>query len=122
MYTIGFEQMREAFIDEAQKIGKKNIERAQKEGQAFYTGEVCVTDGVQSLGYTENSHELNELYSRYIKCDWGEGECDAAINTKTIETGYGDIMGIYRLNGQVIWIITDLNEYTTTTILLPEER
>lgn len=31
-------------------------------------------------------------------------------------------MGIYRLNGQVIWIITDLNEYTTTTILLPEER
>lgn len=68
------------------------------------------------------SHELNELYSRYIKCDWGEGECDAAINTKTIETGYGDIMGIYRLNGQVIWIITDLNEYTTTTILLPEER
>lgn len=32
MYTIGFEQMREDFIDEAQKIGKKNIERAQKEG------------------------------------------------------------------------------------------
>ena len=47
--------------------------------------------------------------------------CDAAINDKAIETGYGDVMGIYRLNGHVIWIKTDLNECTRTTILLPEE-
>ena len=46
---------------------------------------------------------------------------DAAINDKAIETGYGDVMGIYRLNGHVIWIKTDLNECTRTTILLPEE-
>ena len=54
-------------------------------------------------------------------CDWGEGWSDAAINDKAIETGYGDVMGIYQLNGHVIWIKTDLNECTRTTILLPEE-
>lgn len=122
MYTDEFREMRAACINKSQKIGKKNIEKAQKEGQAFYIGEVYITDGVRALGYTEDSQELNELYSKYIKCDWGEGQSDAAINDKAIETGYGDIVGIYHLNGQIIWIITDLNESTRTTILLPQER
>ena len=66
-----------------------------------------ITDGVRAL---EDSAELDDIFSRYIKCDWGEGWSDAAINDKAIETGYGDVMGIYRLNGHVIWIKTDLNE------------
>lgn len=40
--------------------------------------------------------------------------------TKVIATD-GDVMGVYSLNGKKIWIKTDLDEITQTTIFLPEE-
>lgn len=121
MEELRFEEMRNAFMNEVRKIGKKNLEYAQKTGRPFHIGNLHITDGVRALGYSEDTAELDDIFSKYIKCDWGEGWSDAAINDKTIETGYGDVMGIYRLNGHVIWIKTDLNECTRTTILLPEE-
>lgn len=38
-----------------------------------------------------------------------------------IASGYGDVMGEYYIDGHKIWIKTDLNENTTTTVFLPEE-
>ena len=73
------------------------------------------------MGYSEESPELNELFEKFIKCDWGEGREDAQINESAIATGYGDVMGVYSLNGKKIWIKTDLDEITQTTIFLPEE-
>ena len=116
-----FEEMRKFVIKETRKTGKKNIERAKRYGKPFFIGRIYITDGVRELGYSEESPELDKLFKKYMKCDWGEVREDAAINNRTIEAGYGDIMGIYRLDGHVIWIKTDLNEYPSTTILLPQE-
>ena len=123
MFDIDLEKLRRELaeeIEEVKKIGRKNIEKAKKFGEPFFTGRIYITDGVRELGYSEDSPELDKIYSRYIECDWGEEE-DTDINEKSIEIGYGDIMGVYRLDGHVIWIKTDLNEHTRTTILLPQE-
>lgn len=49
---------------------------------------------------------------------WG----DAEINDQHIKNGYGDVIGIYNMDGHEIWIQTNLCEDTVTTIYLPDER
>ena len=74
------------------------------------------------MGYTHDSIPLAEQFERFIKCDWGGGGEDAEINNQHIKSGYGDVIGIYNLDGHEIWIQTDLCEDTITTIYLPDER
>ena len=104
------------------EIGKRNIELAQKHGNKFYIGNLTITDGVQRKGFTIDSIELDEAFEKFINGDWGNTPVeDAEINNRSIESGYGDIMGDYMVDGVRIWIKTALCENTTTTILLPEE-
>ena len=72
MEELRFEEMRNAFMNEVRKIGKKNLEYAQKAGRPFHIGNLHITDGVRALGYSEDSTELDDIFSKYIKCDWGE--------------------------------------------------
>lgn len=106
----------------AQKIGQKNLRLAKENGVKFYTGKIIVSDGVQHLGYSDQSSALQECLSRYKNGDYGkQPKEDLEINERSIASGYCDVMGEYEVDGHKIWIKTDLNENTTTTIFLPEE-
>jgi len=107
---------------ETGSIGQKNYQLAKEFKQKFYTGRIVISDGLRSMGYTIDSIPLAEQFEKFIKCNWGEGEEDAEINKKHIKNGYGDVVGVYNLEGHEIWIQTDLCENTVTTIYLPDER
>lgn len=107
---------------ESRKVGVANLKRVENTGKRFYLGELNISNGVMALGYDLNSEEIQSLLKTYESCDWGEGWEDAKINEAAIRSGHGDVIGIYRLGGKEVWIQTDLNEDTQTTIFLPEER
>ena len=93
---------------ESRKVGAANLKRVANTGKRFYLGELNISNGVMAMGYNLDSTEIQSLLKTYESCDWGEG--------------YGDVIGIYRLDGKEVWIQTDLNEDPQTTIFLPEER
>ena len=107
---------------EVRKIGAKNVERAKEHGDKFWTGRLYISDGLRKLGYSENSIDLNDVFTKYCEGDWGD-TCsdDARINDNTVETGFGDIMGKYHLNERTIYIKTTMAEDTETYIFLREE-
>lgn len=107
---------------ESRKVGEANLKRVANTGKRFYLGESKISNGVMMLGYNLDSEEIQSLLKKYKDCDWGEGWEDAKINEAAIQSGHGDTIGIYRLNGKEVWIQTDLNEDPQTTIFLPEER
>lgn len=107
---------------ESRKVGAANLKKVASTGKRFYLGELNISNGVMALGYDLNSEEIQSLLRIYESCDWGEGWEDAKINEAAIQSGHGDTIGIYRLNGKEVWIQTDLNEDPQTTIFLPEER
>lgn len=100
---------------------KNNLKSARRIGETFYTGDIHISPGVEKLGLTIDSPELDEAFGRYLDCDWGGCEEDADINEATMKSGYGNIMGSYNINGAEIWIVTDTEDGTRTTILLPTE-
>lgn len=106
----------------ARNIGQKNLQFAKEKGIEFCIGRLNISDGVQQLGYSSDSPEIHNCFSRFKNGDFGKQPPeDIEINKRAIESGYGDVMGEYELNGHKIWIKTDLNENITTTIFLPEE-
>lgn len=106
----------------AKKIGQKNLKLAKENGVKFYLGRVIISDGIQRWGYSNNSANLEECLLRYKNGDYGkQPKEDVEINERSIASGYGDVMGEYKIDGHRIWIKTDLNENTTTTIFLPQE-
>lgn len=107
---------------ESRKVGAANLKRVANTGKRFYLGELNISNGIMAMGYNLDSIEIQSLLKTYESCDWGEGWEDAKINEAAIRSGHGDIIGIYRLGGKEVWIQTDLNEDTQTTIFLPEER
>lgn len=108
-------------MEEVKKVGKNNIKKAEEFGTKFFLGHIEISTGLKELGYSEESPALAEAFAKYVRCDWGDGEEDAEINERAIKSGYGDVMGVYKLNGRTIWIKTDLNENPRTIIMLPEE-
>lgn len=115
-------EMLKAVKSVTKEIGCKNLELAKKNKRSFYIGRIIISDSLQDKGYTYDSISLAEQFEKFINRDWGEGEEDAEINNFHIENGYGDVIGVYNLDGYKIWIQTDLCEDTVTTIYLPEER
>jgi len=106
----------------AREVGQNNLRIAGEKGIRFYMGRLLISDGLQELGYSDKSIVLQECLSRYKSGDYGkQPKEDIEINEKAIASGYGDVMGEYIIDGHRIWIKTDLNENTTTTIFLPEE-
>ncbi len=109
-------------MENAKKAGQRNLKLAKENGIKFYLGKVIISDGLQRLGYSNNSANLEECLSKYKNGDYGkQPKEDVEINERAIAFGYGDVMGEYKVDGRRIWIQTDLNENTTTTIFLPEE-
>lgn len=77
----------------AQKIGQKNIRLAKENGVKFYTGKIIISEGVQHLGYSDQSSVLQKCLSRYKNGDYGkQPEEDIEINERSIACGYGDVM------------------------------
>lgn len=107
---------------ESRKVGAANLKRVANTGKRFYLGELNISNGVMAMGYNLDSTEIQSLLKTYESCDWGEGWEDAKINEAAIRSGHGDVIGIYRLGNEKVWIKTDLNESPCTTIFLPEER
>lgn len=107
---------------EVGKIGAKNVERAKEHGDKFWTGRLYISDGLRKLGYSEDSIDLNDVFTKYCNGDWGDTDPDdMKINDNTVETGYGDIMGKYYLDGKTIYIKTTMAEEVETWMFLREE-
>ena len=119
--SIELAELRAIFKTQTEAVRKHNLNAVKKNGEKFYTGSIHITPGVEALGLNMNSLELSKAFRRYLNCDWGGCKKDAYINEATIKSGYGDIMGSYAVNGTEIWICTNMNEDTRTTILLPTE-
>ena len=104
------------------KTGQRNLRLAKENGTKFYIGRVSISDELQELGYSYDTPVIQECFTKYINGDYGhQPEEDIEINERAIASGYGDVMGEYYIDGHKVWIKTDLNEDTTTTIFLPEE-
>ena len=107
---------------EVRKTGMVNVVKAKEYGEKFWTGRLRISDGLKELGYSDESDDLNEIFAKYCNGDWGDTDPDdAKINDNTVETGYGDIMGKYYLNGKTIYIKTTMAEYVETWMFLREE-
>ena len=111
------------YSNEIKQIKQKNLNHAKENGTKFYLGNISISDGIKRMGYTEDSAVIKDCIAKYINGDFGDNQHpeDIEINKRTIATGYGDVMGEYIIDGHKIWIKTDLNENTMTTIFLPEE-
>lgn len=114
-------ELRAVVREQSKAVRENNLKSARRIREKFYTGDIHISPGVQALGLTIDSPELDEAYGRYLDCDWGDCEEDADINEATIKSGHGNIMGSYIVNGTEIWICTDTEDGTKTTILLPSE-
>ena len=118
------EELKKEIRNSIQEIGRSNIAKAHENNSKFYIGELIISDGVRNKGYSYDSIELNEkAYKKFINCDWGTINAteDIETNERNIERGYGDVMGEYEVDGNKIWIKTDLGKDTVTTIYLPSE-
>lgn len=105
------------------KVGKINLKLAIDNDSKFFLGKIDITDGIRSKGFTMDTPELKRAFDDFVNCKWGCGipDGDMEINNRSIKIGFGDIMGEYFVHGIKVWIKTDLNQNTVTTILLPEE-
>lgn len=108
--------------NQIRKAGQRNLRLAKENGTKFYIGRVTISDELQELGYWYHTPVIQECLSKYKSGDYGQQpKEDIEINERAIASGYGDVMGEYYIDGHKIWIKTDLNENTTTTVFLPEE-
>ena len=63
---------------------------------------------------------VRELLDRHSQGDWGEVEKDSReMNDAAVKAQNGDLLSIYTVNGQRVWVHTYIGY--STTILLPEE-
>lgn len=106
---------------ENKKTGVKNL-KLNTNGSTFYLGEIRLSDGLKKKGFTLNTPSLVEAFERFKHRDWGYTHLDVKINEACLNSGYGDVLGIYTIDGVKVWIQTDFTEDTVTTIYLPEEH
>lgn len=117
--------MEEKHIDWRQRIieiGNKNKKSAEKNAQKFYLGRLYVSEGCERKGLNYSNIELGQQFGRYIVGDWGDiPKEDVEINNRSVDSGYGDILGVYDVTGIEVWIHTSLDKEVETTIFLPDE-
>jgi hypothetical protein len=78
-------------------------------------GQIVITPKAQALGI-----DMAPLLRRYLTYDWGDmPDEDVDHNNESVRCN-GGVMGAYKVDGNVIWIITD-NGHEVTTILTPDE-
>lgn len=89
-------------------------------GIVYLIAEKHKKDAENDKDYIANDDELNTALDRYALCDWGElPKEDKQENDRAIKAG-NRLLGVYRINGQKIYIITEWDR-SATTVLLPEE-
>ncbi len=87
----------------------------------FRLGTIAVTPA--ALEALEESGQDTEYFlDRHAAGDWGEiHPMSMSRNRDALEAG-GRILSQYQtLKGKSIWLLTELQRYSTTTILLPHE-
>jgi hypothetical protein len=85
--------------------------------KSFSLGNVVATPGVlDAVGMLG----VNRVIERHSKCDWGEASEDSIqMNNEAVESGDGDILSVYDINGTKVWVQTYIGK--VTTVLLPSE-
>ena len=63
---------------------------------------------------------IAEALERYRKHDWGEASEDSKRMNDEALTTKDDILGVYTIGDEKIWIMTDAG-HEVTTILLPDD-
>jgi|LSQX01.1.fsa_nt_gb alkylation response protein AidB-like acyl-CoA dehydrogenase len=83
----------------------------------FDLGLVMATPAVLEILGTEG---VKNLLDRHARGDWGEAYEDSkAMNDEAVKAQEGDLLSVYTVNGQKIWIQTYIGY--STTVMLPEE-
>ena len=64
---------------------------------------------------------LVEMVGLHALSDWGEADDElSGLNEQALETGYGQIHSVWRIDGQEFWVITD-QQLERTAVLFPED-
>ena len=83
----------------------------------FDLGKIVATPA--SLDVIGNKGAI-DLLKRHSRGDWGEVEKDSReMNDAAVKAQNGDLLSIYTVSGQRVWVHTYIGY--ATTILLPEE-
>lgn len=92
----------------------------------MFIGSLYFTRGVQSL--VDNKEVANasiwECVDKHMKGDYGTlCQEDVEVNQMNLNHSSGTVMSTYNIDGNKIWVITNLGDVHTTytTVLLPEE-
>ena len=97
-----------------------DLPHARPEGfDGFPLGRLVATPGSLAMLESLNLRPDNFL-ARHAAGDWGD-ICaeDAGLNDEALR--YGDrLISVYKIQGKVLWIITEYDR-SVTTLLLPEE-
>lgn len=87
----------------------------------FELGTIVATQGfLRMLALNDAVNAAVEMIERHRVGDWGSvDEDDAKVNEDALRHG-GNIMSVYTVGGQKVWVITEADR-SATTLLLPEE-
>lgn len=85
----------------------------------FHSGRVIITPPAEKL-MQRHGIDPHQLLERHCNGDWGDqSDEDKKAWEKALEHGFS-LMSVYKVGGEEVWLMTDV-ERTTTTFLSPEE-
>ncbi len=85
----------------------------------FDGGHVVITPPAEKLMHRHDI-DWHQLLERHCSGDWGDqSDADKKAWDRALENG-SSLMSIYRVGGEEVWLLTDV-ERLTTTFLAPEE-
>ena len=92
----------------------------------MFIGSLYFTRGVQSLVDNKEikNSDMWNCVDRHMKGDYGTlCQEDVEVNQMNLNWNSGTVMSTYNIDGNKIWVITNLGDAHTTytTVLLPEE-
>ncbi len=91
--------------------------------RTFPLGKICITPAARKA-IARNRHYVGEFLTRHMRCDWGEdaNDEDRRANDLALEHGAA-VLSAYRLrNGEILWVNTDGERYSTFVWLPREEE
>lgn len=85
-------------------------------------GQLVATRGIYDRTIEDQQFAIGitEALERYQKHDWGEASEDSKRMNDEALTTKDDILGVYTIGDEKIWIMTDAG-HEVTTILFPDD-
>ena len=118
--------------DPFENEGPANAKRAYKQSgeirlalsklnsRSFDSGQVIITPPAEKL-MQRHGIDPQHLLERHCSGDWGDqSDEDKKAWDRALENGLS-LMSVYRVGGEEVWLITDV-ERLVTTFLAPEEE